>query len=138
MRFDQEKEIDRLIDQALREFPLEPVPERLKAKIMGQLDKPLPASRFRISWLDLVFSGALALISGFALDFIQGIARSPYWSTRFRVELILFWQDVRFFLIHNQSPIMAALLSTGVVLSVVAVLISVYWRYTAKTDIQPA
>ena len=138
MKIDQDKQLDLLIDQALREFPLEPVPERLTAQIIGQIEKPLITPRFKISWFDFALSGALALVIGFVLDFFQGVARSPYWSARFRVEFILYGQEIRRFLMHNQSSVMAVLLSTAVVLTLLAILASVYWRYTVYSDRLPA
>lgn len=137
MKSDRENHFERLIDQALREFPLEPPPEGLKAKIMGQIENPLAAGRFKISWIDFSLSAAMALVIGFVLDFFQDVFRSPYWSARFRVEFILFWQDLKYFLMHNQTPLMAALLSAGVVFSLLAILASVYWRYAVQPDRLP-
>ena len=138
MRFDQDKQLDSLLDQALREFPLEPVPDRLKTRILGQIEKPLAKPRFQISWIDLGLSGALALIIGFALDFIQGVSHSPYWAARIRVELLLIWQNWKYFSLHNQSLILAVLLSAGVVFALLGVLASVYWRYAAYGKRLPA
>jgi hypothetical protein len=138
MNIDRDKKLDLLIDQALRKYSLEPAPEGLKAQIMQQIEKPLPAARFRISWFDFVLSGALALIIGFALDFIQGVAHSPYWTTRFRVAFISIWRDMRYFLIQNQSSVMAATLSAAMVFILLAVLASVYWRYASYLDRLPA
>jgi hypothetical protein len=138
MNVDRDKQLDLLIDQALRKYPLEPAPELLKAKIMQQIEKPLPAARFKISWFDFALSGALALIIGFALDFIQGVAHSPYWIARFRVTFILIWQDIKFFLMQNQSSVLTATLSAAMVLSLLVVLASVYWRYAAYSDRLPA
>jgi hypothetical protein len=137
MKIDKDNYVDALIDQALREYPLEPAPESLKAKIMGQIERPLAVKRFKISWMDLALSGAMAMLVGFVLDFFQDVARSPYWSTRFRIGLISFWQDARYFLVHNQTSLMAVLFSAAVVLSLLAILASVYWRYAVQTDRLP-
>ena len=138
MNIDRDKQLDQLLDQALRKYPLEPAPERLKTKIMQAIEKPLPAARFKISWFDFALSGTLALIIGFALDFIQGVARSPYWIARLRVAFILCWQDIKYFLMQNQSSVMTALLSAAMVFTLLVVLASVYWRYAAYTDRLPA
>ena len=138
MKMNQDKQLDLLIDQALREFPLEPAPVLLQAKILERIEKPLAAPRFRISWVDFALSGALALIFGFAMDFIQGAAHSPYWSARFRIELSLFWRDIRYFLVHNQTSLVAVLLSVVVVSSLLAVLASVYRRYAVNSRGMPA
>lgn len=135
MRIDQEKHLDKLIDQALREFPFEPVPDRLKASILGQIEKP---ARFRISWIDLALSSALALLFGITVDFIQGVARSPYWSARLRVGVIGIWRGVKYFLIHNQPSLLGVLLSAGVVLSLLAVLAGVYRRFAANPNGLPS
>lgn len=127
-------QIDLLIDQALREFPLESVPTGLKASILGQIEQPLRTSRFRISWVDFAFSGTLALIIGFVFDFIQNLAYSPYWSTRLRIAFTLFWQDIRYFILHNQPSIMTASLSVVIVLSLLGILASVYWRYALVSN----
>jgi hypothetical protein len=138
VKMNRGKEMDRIIDQALRDYPLEPAPKGLTARVMGQIQHPLVAPRFKISWFDFALSGALALIIGYALDFIQGAAYSPYWSTRFRTALILFWQDFRYFLLHNQAPVMAVMLSTAVILALLGILASVYWRYAAYSKRLPA
>ncbi|RLD01075.1 MAG: hypothetical protein DRJ13_17770 [Bacteroidetes bacterium] len=138
MNVDRDKQLDLLIDQTLRKYPLEPAPELLKAKIMQGIEKPLPPTRFKISWFDFALSGTLALIIGFALDFIRGVAHSPYWTARFRVELILIWQDIQYFLMQNQSSVMTALLSAAMVFTLLVGLASVYWRYAAYSDRLPA
>ena len=138
MKIDRDRDLDQLIDQTLREFPLDPVPESLMAKIMDQVEMPLEEGRFKISWFDFALSGALALVFGFALDIIQGIFRSPYWRTRLQVELAMFWKDLKYFLVYNQSSVIAILLSSGVVLALLAILASVYWRYTLRSERLPA
>ena len=131
------KRLDLLIDQALRDFPLEPVPVSLNSRIMERIEKPLPRIGFRINWSDFAFSGLLALIAGYMLDFLQGVARSPYWANRVRVALILLWQDLKYFLMHNYQPVMAVTVSLVMVSSILIVLASVYWRYTALSDRLP-
>lgn len=138
MKMNRGKELDGVIDQALRDFPLQPAPAGLMARVMGQIQNPMLAPKFKISWFDFALSGALALIVGYTLNIIQGAAQSPYWSTRFRTEIILFWQDFRYFLMHNQSSIMAVLLSTAVIVALLVILTSVYWRYAAYSDRLPA
>jgi hypothetical protein len=138
MKMSRGKDLEKLIDQALRDYPLAPAPEGMKARIMNQVQEPLGVLRFKISWFDLALSGTLALIIGYVLNFIQGAVNSPYWSTRFRTTLIVFWQDFRYFLLHNQSPVLAILLSTVVILTLLGILASVYWRYTAYSERLPA
>ena len=133
-----EKRLDLLIDQALRDFPLDPAPAGLKDAIMGRVgDRPL-WSRFRISWYDFALSGILAVIIGFALNFVQGMVRSPYWTARFRIAFLLFFQDIRLFLMQNKSALQASLLSTGTILLLLVILASVYWRFAAYSAKLPA
>ena len=134
MSHEHEKQLDDMIAQAMLEFPLEPTPTQLKEKVMRQIGQPIPGTRFRISWVDLAFSGVLALMVGSAIELIQDIIRSPYWSTRFQVSLLLFWQDIRYFLLHNQSSVLTATLSAGIFFFLLAILASVYWRYTAASN----
>jgi len=133
-----QKRLDHLIDQALRDFPLEPAPEGLKEAVMRRIGEPAPSPRFRISWVDLALSGILAVIIGFALDFLQNVLRSPYWMARLRVSVILFSQDIKLFLMHNQTSLQAGLLSAGTIFLLLAVLASIYWRYAAFSDKLPA
>lgn len=133
----QDDRIELLIDQALREFPLEPVPGQLKASIMEQVEEPLSDLRYRISWTDFSFSAVLAVIFGFTLDILQSLVHSPYWNSRLRIAVILIWQETKYFLLHNQSSLLAALLSGGVLICLLAVLSSIYWRYTTFTNKQP-
>ena len=134
MSRERENQLDNLIVQALREFPLEPAPAQLKGNIMDQLRVPMPGRRFRISWVDLAFSGILALMVGSAIELVQDIIRSPYWSTRFQVSLLHFWQDIKYFLLHNQSSVVTVTLSAGILLSLLAILASVYWRYAVASN----
>ena len=133
-----DKRLDQLIDQALKDFPLESPPEDLSSSIQERIGQSLPRTDFKISWSDFAFSGLLALIAGFVLDFLQGVARSPYWTARVRVAIILLWQDIKYFALHNYQPLLAAVVSTVMVCSVLLVLASVYWRYTASSERIPA
>jgi hypothetical protein len=138
MKMSRDKELNKIIDQALREYPLEPPPVELTARILDEIQNPLETPRFKISWFDFALSGALALVIGYALNIIQGAVKSPYWSTRFRTALIVFWQDLKYFLLHNQTPVLAVLFSTAVILSILMILASVYWRYVIYSERAPA
>jgi hypothetical protein len=138
MNRNEDRRLDQLLDQALRDFPLDPVPNDLKDKIMGRIDKPQPTIVFRIPWFDFAFSGVLAVVIGFVLGFLQNVARSPYWVARIRVALIHIWQDMRYFMMHNYRLVMTAALSSLMVLALLAVLASVYWRYAVSSKHLPA
>lgn len=141
MNVNREEIFDQLIDRAVKEFPLEPPPPGLKTKIMQQIETPLPQARFKISqvisWVDIIFSGTLALIFWVMLEIYSGLVHSPYWSTRLRIRMILFWQDIKYFFMHNQSSLMAILLSGGMVMILLMVLTTIYRRYATYTSKQP-
>ena len=138
MNRDHDKRLDHLIDQALREYPLDHPPQDLFRKVMGRIEKPAGMEWSRISWFDLTLSGVLALFVGFVLDFLQDVARSPYWSARVRVELIQFWQEIKYFLLHNYQPVMTVVLSSVLVLTLIVVLASVYRRHALYSNRLPA
>lgn len=138
MSIDQEKRLDLLIDQALQDFQVDPTPEDLMSRIMERIEKPLPWGSFKINWFDFAFSGVLALIAGFVLDFFQGVARSPYWANRARVVLIQIGQNMKYFFLHNYQPVMTVVLSSVLVLTLIVVLASVYRRYTLYSNRLPA
>ena len=134
MKRDNNKRLDQLLDRALREYPLDHPSHDLVGKVMGKIEKPVGMEWLRISWFDLALSGVLALFVGFVLDFLQDVARSPYWTARVRVALIQFWQELKYFLLHNYHPVMTVALSSILVLTLIVVLASVYRRYTLYSN----
>ena len=138
MNREHDKRLENLIDQALREYPLDHPSNDLISEVMGRIEEPVGIQRLRIPWFDLAFSGLLALFVGFVLDFFQDVARSPYWTARARVALIQFWQNAKYFLLHNYHPVMAVALSSSLVLTILVVLASVYRRYSLYSSRLPA
>ncbi|MGB2965110.1 MAG: hypothetical protein WBB69_14110 [Anaerolineales bacterium] len=127
---DQERAIDQLVDKALRDFPQEPVPERLFIGIMNQIESPILKPGLRFSWIDFFFSFLLAVIIGFFLDLIQNVTRSPYWSARIRVEILLAWQELKIFFMHNQTDLLAGTISILTLFALLFVLAGIYRRQT--------
>ncbi len=128
---DQEQKIDQLVKKALRTFPLEPVPDRVLKGILAQIERPISQPAFLFSWIDFSLSAVLAVIIGLLLNMIQQVIRSSYWSARLRVEIILTWQEIRLFLMQNQSEVLAAAISILTVFTLLFILAGVYRRQTA-------
>jgi len=130
--------LDQLVDDALREMPLLAVPGELYPKIMRKIQGSDAPPVWQFSWIDFSLSAVLALIMGFFLDLILGIAGSPYWYASVRVELLLLWRDLKLFFLQNQSQVLAWALSTATVVSVLLILVEVYRRQMAGTRRAPA
>lgn len=135
---DQANQLDRMIDRALRETPLDPAPASLLPAILSQIEKPAPAAHYRFSWMDLAFSSILSLIAGYSLNFLAGAFRSPYWSIRLQIGFVLFWQRLRLAFLQHQGDILAGLISGLTVLTLVMILVGIYRRYTHDVPLSPA
>lgn len=129
----QEQKIELLVKEALRTFPLEPVPDRVLKGILAQIEFPISQPLYRFSWIDFSLSAVLAMIIGFFLNLVQQVTRSSYWSARLRVEILLTWQDIRLFLMQNQSEVLAAAISVFTVFALFFILAGVYRRQVAYT-----
>lgn len=131
---DQEQKIDQLVKEALRTFPLEPVPDRVLKGILAQIEHPISQPAFLFSWIDFSLSAVLAVIVGFFMDLIQQVIRSSYWSARLRVEILLTWQEIRLFLMQNQSEVLAVVISILTLFALLFILAGVYRRQTAYAE----
>ena len=120
--------LDRLVDQAVREYPLDPVPPGLYEKIIIRVERQMLRPGLKFSWVDFLLSALLAGFIGIFLDLIQTFSRSPYWSAWIRVETLLFWQDMKMFALHNQNNLLASLISIITVISLLSILTGVYRR----------
>lgn len=129
----QEQKIELLVKEALRTFPLEPVPDRVFEGIMAQIERPISQPAYRFSWIDFSLSAVLAMIIGLFLNLVQQVTRSSYWSARLRVEILLTWQDIRLFLMQNQSEVLATAISVFTVFALLFILAGVYRRQAAYT-----
>ncbi len=131
---DQEQKIDQLVKEALRTFPLEPVPGRVLKGILAQIERPISQPAFLFSWIDFSLSAVLAVIIGLLLNMIQQVIRSSYWSARLRVEILLMWQEMRLFLMQNQSEILAAAITILTLFTLFFILAGVYRRQAAYAE----
>jgi len=120
--------LDRLVDQAVREYPLDPVPPGFYEKIMVRVDRGMLRPGLKFSWVDLSLSALLAGFIGIFLELIQSFYRSPYWSAWMRVETLLFWQDIKMLYLQNQNILLAGLISIITLVSLLFILTGVYRR----------
>ncbi len=120
--------LERLVDQAVREYPLDPVPPGLYEQVMDRVERGMLRPGLKFSWVDLSLSALLAGFIGIFLELIQGFYRSPYWSAWMRVELLLFWQDMKMFFLQNQNVLLAGLISMITFVSLLFILTGVYRR----------
>ncbi|MCD4803218.1 MAG: hypothetical protein K8R16_09805 [Anaerolineales bacterium] len=131
---DQEQKIDQLVKEALRTFPLEPVPDRVLKGILAQIERPISQPAFLFSWIDFSLSAVLAVIIGLLLNMIQQVIRSSYWSARLRVEILLMWQEMRLFLMQNQTEVLAAAISILTLFTLLSILAGIYRRQAAYAE----
>ncbi|HEX2993196.1 MAG TPA: hypothetical protein VHP14_00130 [Anaerolineales bacterium] len=84
----EEKNI--LIEDALRTYPLAPMPRDITADVMRRIQAVPASPLFRITWSDVVLSFVIALCIGavwFGLEHLP-----PLMVARLRMESILFYQ----------------------------------------------
>ncbi len=124
----KEEFLDRLVDQAVRDYPLDPVPPGLYENVMARVERGILRPGLKFSWVDLSLSALLAGFIGIFLELIQDFYRSPYWSAWMRVETLLFWQSIRMFFLQNQNILLAGLISIITVVSLLFILTGVYRR----------
>jgi hypothetical protein len=124
----KEEFLDRLVDQAVRDYPLDPVPPGLYGNVMARVERQILRPELKFSWVDLSLSALLAGFIGIFLELIQDFSRSPYWSAWMRVETLLFWQSIKMFFLQNQNILLAGLISIITVVSLLFILTGIYRR----------
>lgn len=124
----KEEFLDRLVDQAVRDYPLDPVPPGLYENVMARVERGILRPGLKFSWVDLSLSALLAGFIGIFLELIQDFSRSPYWSAWMRVETLLFWQSMKMFFLQNQNILLAGLISITTVVILFFILAGVYRR----------
>ena len=124
----KEEFLDRLVDQAVRDYPLDPVPPGLYENVMARVERGILRPGLKFSWVDLSLSALLAGFIGIFLELIQDFSRSPYWSAWMRVETLLFWQNMKMFFLQNQNILLAGFISLITVVSLLFILTGVYRR----------
>ncbi len=68
--------LDRLVDQAVREYPLDPVPPGLYEQVMVRVERGMLRPGLKFSWVDLSLSALLAGFIGIFLELIQSFSIS--------------------------------------------------------------
>ena len=124
----KEEFLDRLVDQAVKDYPLDPVPPGLYGNVMARVERGILRPELKFSWVDFSLSALLAGFIGIFLELIQDFSRSPYWSAWMRVETLLFWQSMKMFFLQNQNILLAGLISIITVVSLLFILTGVYRR----------
>ncbi|MFV1949318.1 MAG: hypothetical protein ACC633_05210 [Anaerolineales bacterium] len=124
----KEEFLDRLVDQAVKEYPLDPVPPGLYEKVVIRVERQILKPGLKFSWVDFSLSALLAGFIGIFLELIQSFYRSPYWSAWMRVEILLFWREIKMFFLHNQNILLVGLISIITVVSLLSILTGVYRR----------
>ena len=124
----KEEFLDSLVDQAVRDYPIDPVPPGLYGNVMARVERGILRPGLKFSWVDLSLSALLAGFIGIFLELIQDFSRSPYWSAWMRVETLLFWQSMKMFFLQNQNILLAGLISIITVVSLLFILTGVYRR----------
>ena len=134
----KEEHLDKLLDQAIMEFPLDPVPAELFEKVMARVERQIFSPGVKFSWVDLSLSALLAGFMGIFLHLVQGFSRSPYWSARIKVEFMLTWLDFKMFFLHNQNIILVSLISFVTLICLLSLLTGVYRRQVLYEEGAPA
>ncbi len=80
------------VEEALRTYPLAPVPPALTPAVMTRIRALSPALRFRLEWLDLALSVFGAAMTVLALSLWQSI--SPPMAAHLRVQFLLWRQQL--------------------------------------------
>ena len=78
------------IDNALRTYPLAPVPATLAPGVMARIRAVAPAPRFRLAWVDYALSLFATGMAGLGLLFWQSI--TPQMAARMQLQWLLFLQ----------------------------------------------
>lgn len=131
---DKNKYLDRLVDQAVREYELDPVPPGFHAGVMARVEKRTVKPVFRFSWVDFSLSALMAAFIGVFLELIQIFTRSPYWSAWIQVEFQLLGRDLRMFFLHNANILLVSFISLITVASLLSLLTGVYRRWVLDVD----
>lgn len=124
-------DLGKLVDDAVRAYPLAPAPDQIITEVMRQIQSPAFYFLLKISFLDIFFSTLLAIVTGISVSLIQNLVYTPYWAARVRMEVVLSLQQARLVLQHNQAELIAV--SVGCALLVIMTLLMtwVYFRETA-------
>ena len=130
--------LDCLVDQAVREYPLDPILLGLHERVMIRVERQLIKPGLKFSWVDFSLSALLAGFIGIFLELIQIFTRSPSWSAWMQVELQLMERDFKMLFLHNQNILLVSFISIITVVSLLSLLTGVSRRLVIYEDRIPA
>ncbi len=120
----QNRDLNLLVEEAVRSYPLDAVPDGILRGVMEQVRQP--AVRFRLSGIDITFSVLLGAVAGVLISLLQQLKTSAYWTARLKMEAVLFFQQIRLVLLHHRAE-MAAIFS--VALTCLLLVFFITWVY---------
>jgi len=120
----QNRDLNLLVEEAVRSYPLDVVPDGILSGVMGQVRQP--AVRFRLSGIDITLSVLLGAVAGVLISLLQQLKTSLYWTARLKMEAILLFQQIRLVLLHHRAE-MAAIFS--VALTCLLLVFFITWVY---------
>ena len=89
---DNRLEQDALIEDALQNYPLTPMPRDITANVMARI-QTTPASRpFQVTWSDFAIALTITLCVVALFFTVQNLP--PIMLTKIRIQGILFYQDI--------------------------------------------
>ena len=89
---DNRLEQDALIEDALQNYPLTPMPRDITANVMARI-QTTPAPRpFQVTWNDFAIALTITLCVVALLFTVQNLP--PIMLTKIRIQRILFYQDI--------------------------------------------
>lgn len=120
----QNRDLNLLVEEAVRSYPLDAVPEGILSGVMKQVRQP--AVRFQLSGMDITLSVLLGAVAGVLISLLQQLRTSAYWTARLKMEAILLFQQIRLVLLHQRAE-MAAIFS--VALTCLLLVFFITWVY---------
>ena len=120
----QNRNLNLLVEEAVRSYPLDAVPDGILSGVMEQVRQP--AVRFRLSGIDITLSVLLGAVAGVLISLLQQLKTSAYWTARLKMEAVLFFQQIRLVLLHHRAE-MAAIFS--VALTCLLLVFFITWVY---------
>jgi hypothetical protein len=117
------------VDDALRTYPEQQAPQALFPAVMGRIPPRQPAPKFRLAWIDYALSLFVAMMVGLALLFRSSYRLPPYWDARLKLQVLAWWQQLRF-VPHVYGDILLA----GLALGLLAILMTVMLLNRGRLD----
>jgi hypothetical protein len=89
---DNRLEQDALIEDALQNYPLAPMPRDITASVMARIQTTPTPRLFQITWNDFAIALTITLCVVALFFTVQNL--SPIMLTKIRIQGILFYQDI--------------------------------------------